>query len=844
MLDGNIDVLELEGQIAEYVSLEGELLPIGPKGDKGDDGISPIISVSKTGKRTTLTINDAEGTKYAYIDDGIDATAGGDMLRSVYDKNNSGVVDNAEKVNGKTVEANVPANAKFTDTLYDDTEIRSLINAKPDFTDIPTNVSELENDANYVSSNGDSTVSGENTALTLNKTTKGLFKVFDLKGNTSQKTLSGRNLFDKNSGFDKGYYSITGSWVSEDVTACLGFTPVKANTAYTYSTNVITQNKNVMYFDSTKTFIGRNTVNDNVKDITFTTPSNTSYVRLTFAAMGRPVITQELIDSLDVQLEEGSTATSYEPYCGGIPSPNPNYPQDVNTVSGDNEIVVCGKNLFPSNQVPQTINGITLTKNNDGTYNLRGTATAQTIFRTNELLANILLTNGETYTYSSSKQLPSGLTTRLETYDGTTWKKDITGKLTNATQYRTVVFNDNDSNILRQSIFIENGITINVNNLGLMLEKGATATTYEPYTDKSYLINLPVENKYENPTVIPITTDSSYSASTNRIDDKSFSITCIKQNSDNKSWFSEIELDISKFKPNTTYTLSKKHISIGTQFTNQGALRTKINGAYGDTKNADSITFTTPSTLTSLAVLFYGAYNTTMSGESTITFTDIQLEEGSKVNSFTPYGTTPIELNKIGTYQDYFYKENGKWYLHKETNKLVIDGSEGYDFSVDVNYYQNRNRYIVEKIDTEYSSAAPMISAVYNLASPSPGTDYSRYDNVILMRWLNTNQKTRLDMMSSTLGISNVSDFKAWLANNNLVCYYVLPTPTNTEITDTSLISQLNAIEKAISYNNQTNINQTNNDLPFILNVEAFTDTYNGRYENIQNMSLKALEVE
>ncbi len=37
---------------------------------------------------------------------------------STYDKNNNGIVDNAEKVNGFTVETNVPANAKFTDTIY------------------------------------------------------------------------------------------------------------------------------------------------------------------------------------------------------------------------------------------------------------------------------------------------------------------------------------------------------------------------------------------------------------------------------------------------------------------------------------------------------------------------------------------------------------------------------------------------------------------------------------------------------------------------------------------------------------------------------------------------------
>ncbi len=46
-----------------------------------------------------------------------------DMTKAIYDTNNSGKVDDAEKVNGKTVEKSVPVNAKFTDTVYDDTSL-------------------------------------------------------------------------------------------------------------------------------------------------------------------------------------------------------------------------------------------------------------------------------------------------------------------------------------------------------------------------------------------------------------------------------------------------------------------------------------------------------------------------------------------------------------------------------------------------------------------------------------------------------------------------------------------------------------------------------------------------
>lgn len=57
-------------------------------------------------------------------------TGGGDMLKSVYDINNNGVVDNSEKVNNHTVLSDVPANAVFTDTVYDDTAITALANSK------------------------------------------------------------------------------------------------------------------------------------------------------------------------------------------------------------------------------------------------------------------------------------------------------------------------------------------------------------------------------------------------------------------------------------------------------------------------------------------------------------------------------------------------------------------------------------------------------------------------------------------------------------------------------------------------------------------------------------------
>lgn len=63
------------------------------------------------------------------------------------------------------------------------------------------------------------------------------------------------------------------------------------------------------------------------KTITFI--AQTDYI---YAAFGRASLSNSATFT-DIQVEIGS-ATSYEPYTGGIPSPNPSYPQEVNTVKG------------------------------------------------------------------------------------------------------------------------------------------------------------------------------------------------------------------------------------------------------------------------------------------------------------------------------------------------------------------------------------------------------------------------------------------------------------------------------------------------------------------------------
>lgn len=111
----------------------GETGPQGPQGVTGPtgatgNGIASIELINTLGKIKTYRINYTDGTHFDYqVKDGNDGEGTGDMLKATYDSNGNGVVDNAEKVNGHTVETNVPANAKFTDTVYDDTVVKQQI---------------------------------------------------------------------------------------------------------------------------------------------------------------------------------------------------------------------------------------------------------------------------------------------------------------------------------------------------------------------------------------------------------------------------------------------------------------------------------------------------------------------------------------------------------------------------------------------------------------------------------------------------------------------------------------------------------------------------------------------
>lgn len=164
-----------------------------------------------------------------------------------------------------------------------------------------------------------------------------------------------------------------------------------------------------------------------------------------------------------------------------------------------------------------------------------------------------------------------------------------------------------------------------------------------------------------------------------------------------------------------------------------------------------------------------------------------------------------------GTESTLEYEPYGtSWYKYGAIGKVVLNGSGSGWYKVG-NAFQNQNTSAdITTLLANNSTGAYNDKYKFEYWQSGITTNLSNY----AFGWNTNNYITIRNDNYST-----VSDFTTELNNNPLTFYIPLKTPTYTEITDTTLINQLEALKK--SYESQTNISQTNNDLPFELSVTA-----------------------
>ena len=186
-----------------------------------------------------------------------------------------------------------------------------------------------------------------------------------------------------------------------------------------------------------------------------------------------------------------------EPTQSGTGDPSPD---NVRPISGYTGVTVArtGKNLLTNIVQNTTKNGITMTRNADGTLTFSGTATADAAFYTSTVNGSASSTNtglinikAGTYTLSGCPVSGSG-----STYVQRFYLFTLDDEYTNVNYPDTGTGNTfviSDECKYRLGIRFGNGTTVSNLTFKPQLEIGDTATTYEPYNSATYAVNFPTK---------------------------------------------------------------------------------------------------------------------------------------------------------------------------------------------------------------------------------------------------------------------------------------------------------------------------------------------------------------
>lgn len=421
---------------------QGETGPAGRDGTDGVDGFSPIASVSQSGGVTTISITDKEGTTTASID-----------MNNYYTKDE---VDNSQEAQDTQIEA-------------------------------------LQEENNYLNSIIDQLpkVSGEGEYITLNNTIEGKMSLELGSTELEQETTTGKNILDIS--------NVTTGTTSGVTYKNNGDGTITFNgraTAQIYLNLNFTNNR-IMLENGAKYSLGIKNSNSGVKALLRLVNPNVAIVVVSQGESEKLNITSNYSDEafVFIQVDSGTTLNNftifpmvtkastlgdYEKFTGNQASPNPSYPQQIHTISGDNEIVVSNKNLFD--------------KNNANVYNGYFTPSAPTLTsNSNHRTIYIEIKPNTTYTIQKSNlggdnaRFGVGTTSTLPTTNVSV--SQVT--LNNTYLSQTITTDANAKYLVVWCYFTSNtAITFTDLLATIQIEYGSTATTYIEHKEQVKEINL------------------------------------------------------------------------------------------------------------------------------------------------------------------------------------------------------------------------------------------------------------------------------------------------------------------------------------------------------------------
>ena len=459
-------------------------------------------------------------------------------------------------------------------------------------------------------------------------------------------------------------------------------------------------------------------------------------------------------------------------------TPTPSSPIDIQSVTGDQTIQCCGKNLFDKNSIT---NSCWLVEN--GTI-----STEHPGYDVSDYIP--ITPNTQYYKGKNGSPRNKYYDENKQALDTSTYQDISIGG--EAGTFTT----PNNAHYLRITI---NEANADINNL--QLEKGNVATPYEEYQGTNYQVSLASKNLFNINDCL-----RGYSYNYGAVGTETIRATAPARITLSPQY-------AIKVKPNTKYTFNMNITDFDFAV---GELRSdkKTNGDSGWQNG--SITITTKSN-TKYIVFNFRKKNDTqfipITDEQWQDFlsSEAQLELGEQSTPFVQYSI--IELCKIGKYQDKIYKSNDKWLLEKNIGKFVLNGTQN------ITYSAIQGTTLLVQVNLNLGNLKPneMLSNLLPYREDNWNTKLETigiggvYNN-LLQIILNTDR----------LESNDVAGFNKFVSENNLIIYLQLKTPTITEITDDNLINQLEALNNYILLTNNTII--SNGNLPVINDVTGYVD--------------------
>lgn len=628
------------------------------------------------------------------------------------------------------------------------------------------------------------TATGKFITFETSKTAAELQATRPFYGNATQTTYSGKNLFDYPSRVatqgggltwslgDDGYFTISGTLTTSytNIVSAYDITDMLVD-GQTYTVSTSGTGNQYAYTMLATTNIGTGTAQyhgTSTSPYTFTVDKSTYTYRLN-AQTATTATWGSTSRSLKVgfQLEKGSTATDFQKYVGGTPAPNPEFPQPISVVTGENVVKVVGKNLWDSQTAVEYSANSTVFIT-DGWLQF-GTGGRRLSYPLNVPVGTSVILTATIRSLVTTQNVV-GFEFLYE--DGTTAALGTAQVLTDTDEHDFIASGTTTKKVvcIRSRYTSARDAQLKLDTI--QLELGSTATAYEPYQGQDFEVNLG-KNLLQY-----ASRGASNGITTTQGADGTLTATGTAT-----STYADMSATITERFPAGTYTFSC------TTSTGLNGARIALRFTHADNTTS---TFDIPATadpvtvnLTKDATKYYYFLRTTSGTDYDLSL-KLQLEAGSKATSFAPY-FTPLELAKIGTYQDRIYKEGEKWYIEKQVGKVVLTGSADESWG----YNGNDGVFVISNLVDYLGTGFVPISDYYT------GQNISGYSQLQNMHISFLRSSTSNRTVVKNTNYTSAADFKTWLQSHNTTVYYALATPTTTEITDQTLVDQLEALASA-----------------------------------------------